>query len=393
MADTFNFSPGPSPEVQAYFANKGLKPSFSWLDVWAEEHAHAFTVAKATQLDVLSDIRSAVQKAIDEGQTFQQFKKDLAPVLQGKGWWGKQIVTDPATGQPGSAQLGSPRRLKVIYEAIIRSARAAGAWERAQRTKALLPYLEYRLGPSVRHRPHHASKSGLVLPIDDPFWSAWYPPNGWGCKCWTRQITRAEARRRGGVSAPPEVPTRPFLNKRTGEVSQIPVGIDPGWHTNPGQLRGRNLRRFLSERLEAAPKTLRDVAVKDMVTSWLFRRVQSGAQRGTVPAGVMPAGMKAALKSKSGVVLFSDYTARKAIDKHPDVKPDNYRLVQQLLDAGEIIRESEHVITFQALIDGRWWRAVIKATQERHELYLSTFHRINDKRRRQLLRRGEILKR
>ncbi len=40
---------------------------FSWQDVWKSEHAAGFTVAKAMDLDLLADIRSAVDQALAEG--------------------------------------------------------------------------------------------------------------------------------------------------------------------------------------------------------------------------------------------------------------------------------------------------------------------------------------
>ena len=48
-----------------YIKDKNLKVGFSYKDVWNEEHATAFTVAKAMQLDVLSDIKKAVEKALE----------------------------------------------------------------------------------------------------------------------------------------------------------------------------------------------------------------------------------------------------------------------------------------------------------------------------------------
>jgi uncharacterized protein with gpF-like domain len=77
-------------EALAYLKNKSLKPAFSYKDVWHEEHAAAFTVAKATQLDVLSDLHTAVVDAMEKGQSFESFKKNIAPLLQQKGWWGKK---------------------------------------------------------------------------------------------------------------------------------------------------------------------------------------------------------------------------------------------------------------------------------------------------------------
>ena len=40
--------------------------------------------------------------------------------------------------------------------------------------------------------------AGTLLPVDDPWWQTHYPPNGWGCKCWVRQVSRREAERLGG---------------------------------------------------------------------------------------------------------------------------------------------------------------------------------------------------
>lgn len=101
------------------------------------------------------------------------------------------------------AQPGSPRRLRTIYGANLRSARAAGQRERIEQTKGAFPDLECTPGTSKTHRPHHGDKEGMILPVDSPFRDEWLPPNGRGCKCRVRPVTRAEAQRRG-ISATPD---------------------------------------------------------------------------------------------------------------------------------------------------------------------------------------------
>ena len=91
-----------------YIKNKSLRPAFSYKDVWNEEHAAAFTVAKTMQLDVLSDLKDAVEKAIEGGTTFEQFKQELKPTLMRKGWWGRKEMTDPLTGRTVDAQTAAP---------------------------------------------------------------------------------------------------------------------------------------------------------------------------------------------------------------------------------------------------------------------------------------------
>jgi uncharacterized protein with gpF-like domain len=238
MAPTLIQPIGPVPvEALSFFRSKGIKPSFSFLDVWNAEHAQAFTVAKAMQADVLTTLQGAVDKAIAESQTFQQFQKGLTPTLQGLGWWGRKDVVDPVTGEVVNAQLGSPRRLKTIFDANMRSARAAGQWERIDRTKKLLPYLLYQLGPSEHHRPEHAAWNGLILPVDDVFWDAHFPPNGWGCKCHVIQLSAAQAARRGGPSVRPVEQLVSYKNARTGQTLRVPKGVDPAWAFNPGKVR------------------------------------------------------------------------------------------------------------------------------------------------------------
>lgn len=262
-------SAGPVPqEAIDYLAAKKLKPGFDYRDVWRDEHAGAFTVAKMMHLDMLSDMRDSLVEALKKGSTLRQWSKQITPELQKRGWWGTQEATDPLTGKSGIVQLGSPRRLQTIYEANLRTARAAGQWERIQRTASTHPYLLYQLGPSAHHRPQHVAWSGTMLPIEDEFWRYAMPPNGYGCKCWTRQVSLGEygRLRDNGYQDPlapmelndkglptghrvqqllpvklesPKLTWRNWINKRTGQIERVPDGIDPGWDTNPGQVARR----------------------------------------------------------------------------------------------------------------------------------------------------------
>lgn len=67
-------------EALEYLKNKKLKVGFSYKDVWHEEHATAFTVAKAMQLDILSDLHSAVVDAMEQGRSFESFKRNIKPL-------------------------------------------------------------------------------------------------------------------------------------------------------------------------------------------------------------------------------------------------------------------------------------------------------------------------
>ncbi len=334
----YAFDRGAPPEVTRYFRNKRLKPSFDWRDVEPEEHAIAFTAAKAMNLDVLEALQGAIQTAIDEGIPFEQFQKELRPRLRKLGWWGVKEQVDPVTGEARKVQLGSPRRLKTIYRANMRSARAAGQWDRIQRTKRALPYLMYLLGPSERHRPHHEAKAGLVLPVDDPFWQSWYPPNGWGCKCHVRQITRREAER-VGVSDSPDVPMREVINRRTGEIKTIPSGIDPGWERNPGEHRAATMRAHLEGKLNAADHFTAQVAARDMSRSWRAQRLIDGEAKGDVPIAMIPPEIAERLGAKSRVIALSDRSTHH-IFRERGRPPEDLALVSEIDRARRVAVET-----------------------------------------------------
>lgn len=96
----------PPKEAIAYLKAKGYAITWDWEEMWQAAHAKAFTVAKATRLDILEDIRKAVEKALAEGKTGAWFERELKPILQGKGWWGRQEHIDQGTGTPSAWRRG-----------------------------------------------------------------------------------------------------------------------------------------------------------------------------------------------------------------------------------------------------------------------------------------------
>lgn len=251
MAEVSALKALPPEEAIAYFRAKGfaLAPSVAWQDLWQEAHATAFTVARSAGFDILADVHGAVQKALAEGRTFEQFQRELTPLLQAKGWWGRDAE---------GAQLGSPRRLQIIYDVNMRTARAAGHWAQIQRLKERRPYLRYVAILDGHTRPEHLQWHGLVLPVDDPFWLTHYPPNGWACRCRVQQLSEGDLKRLGyRVSPSPDIKTRPWVNPRTGETIDVPEGIDPGWGYNVGVAAlESHAAQALNTKLIAAPPEL-----------------------------------------------------------------------------------------------------------------------------------------
>ncbi|HCE0743589.1 phage head morphogenesis protein, partial [Escherichia coli] len=126
-----------------YLKSKGYQITWDWEEMWQEAHARAFTVAKVTRLDILEDIRGALQQAVDEGKTDRWFRQELEPVLKRKGWWGPRDTTDPVTGEPVTIQQGSPWRLDTIFRTNMSVLYSAGRWAEQMENVDDRPYWMY----------------------------------------------------------------------------------------------------------------------------------------------------------------------------------------------------------------------------------------------------------
>jgi len=261
--------PLPPAEAVAYMQARGLlSPTFSWQDLYAEEHAYQFTVAKLVRLDLLDAIYRAAKKNAAEGQTLREFAKAIRPLLEREGWWGKREVVDPKTDEVGSTTF-DPARLKLIYDVNLRTAHSAGQWERIARNKTTHPYIRYITRRDERVRLSHRAWDNVTLPVDDPFWLTCTPPNGWRCRCRITSMTQAEYDAGLAPNGQALITTAPEIvmvewKDRLGNLRQIPAGIDPGWDYNPGiaALRARNLAQITQDKLAAASEAIREAAIK-----------------------------------------------------------------------------------------------------------------------------------
>lgn len=395
--------PLPPREAIDYFRAKGFKPSFAWQDVWQAEHARAFTVAKALQVDVLEDIRGAVDRALADGTTFAQFRAELEPLLQAKGWWGRQRQVDPLTGEEKLVQLGSPRRLKTIFDVNLRTSYAAGRWDQIQRTKRLRPYLRYVAVDDDRTRPEHAAWHGTILPVDDDWWSTHYPPNGWNCRCTVRQLSAREVDRLGGVTDAPEIRERSWRNKRTGEEIQVPEGIDPGWSYHVGRAADAARRdatleeglsagatRSLLDKLASARPDIAHAALRDVVRSADFAR-QLAEPTAPFPVLRLPAAVAEAIGARNPVAVLSPESLQKNLREHPDLTPVDYRQLPELGAAPTlIVQDRDLSVVAVRREEGPLW-AAIKATETGLATFVTSFRRTHPSDIRRLLARGQVI--
>lgn len=250
-------------EAIAYFQAKGFTFGFSWQDVLAEEHTKAFTVAKGMKIDILKDIRQALDEAISEGLTAEWFIENLQPILEKNGWWGRKEVVDPLTGNLVEAQLGSSRRLELIFRTNMQTSYAVGHWQQIQETKNERPWLLYDAVEDDRTRERHKQWDGLVLPVDHKFWKTHYPPNGYNCRCSVIQLSDEELHEYGlQPSRDPKIKTRRWTSYRTGKTRRVPESITPGFDYNVGQAHMKHLNQVMREKIADLPKDMQKHAKK-----------------------------------------------------------------------------------------------------------------------------------
>lgn len=110
-------------------------------------------------------------------------------------------MVDPDTGQrkPFERFLNDVQKIDETYNAnylhseynfVAASAAMAAKWEQFQQDGDRY-YLQYRTAHDDKVRPEHAALEGVTLPMSDPFWETYYPPNGWNCRCTVQQVLKS----------------------------------------------------------------------------------------------------------------------------------------------------------------------------------------------------------
>lgn len=247
----------PPAEAVAYLQRrKTLTVTHSWQDLWHEEHASQFTISRLTRADLLATIQDMITKSVQGDLSRRDYMRDAKAALSAAGWWGEKTVIDPATGREVVTRFDAAR-LKLIYDTNTRQAYAAGLWERAERNKAAMPYLRYITQRDDRVRELHRQWDNVTLPVDHPFWRTHWPPCGYRCRC--RAVSVSQREYDQGTTpdgaqmkkSAPEIMTRDWVNQRTGEISAVPVGIDPGFAYNAGvaSARAAALEKLVTDKL------------------------------------------------------------------------------------------------------------------------------------------------
>ena len=111
--------------------------------------------------------------------------------------------------------------LRAEYNFVHASATMAAKWEEFMQDGDRYN-LQYRTAHDDRVRPEHAALDRVTLPITDPFWESYYPPNGWNCRCTVVQVRKSKY---------PETPHDQAMALGEEATGKDTKGI---FHFNPG---------------------------------------------------------------------------------------------------------------------------------------------------------------
>lgn len=239
-----------TPEQVMAHLKKELKITFNYQELQKEAHNKSFTVAKVTRMDLLNDIHSSLQTALKDGKHFKEWKKEIIPTLEKKGWWGEKDITNPVTGEIKKVNIDS-RRLKTIFNTNMRVAYQKQRYEEMMQLP-ISTFWMYKSALLENTRDSHRRKHGTVLPRDHSFWNSNYPPNDWNCHCTVLAYSKGDLERKG-------------LKVQEGEIEDI---ASPDWNYNVGintnlaGLKKINLDDSLSNLLSI--KSLKNESLKEL---------------------------------------------------------------------------------------------------------------------------------
>ncbi|KAB8123994.1 hypothetical protein D3W54_07025 [Komagataeibacter medellinensis] len=385
----------PPSEALAFFRQKLNVPTTHWTDLWQQAHARGFMVAGAAEQALLADLRKAVDQAIAGRLTIQEFRKEFDGIVVRHGW--------AHTGGPGW-------RSDLIFNVNVSMANAAGRYARMTTPEALemYPYWMYRHNACQHPRPLHLAWDGTLLPANDPWFDTHFAPNGWRCHCEIVPVSRWMMRKREwSVSERPALDLRPWRNPCTGQVIEVPAGIDPGFAYNPGKAWQAGQMPDIGPTLRPGrmppatdagpaqptpgvtptmpvPAEHSDQARQAAIVRLLEHPV------GVVDAGELPDHVRQALGAKTSRVLLSGATVEKQILHHPELTVNDYRQVPHVLSHPTVSAHSRQRHVMLLSHAGHLYRAVVKVTGDGEENFLQSFHRTTAEKARSALSKMQI---
>lgn len=419
------FKIGQTPEQAVEFLRqkKMLAAKVFTKDLKESALARAATIARLSSAEMTKDIYQSLETAMREGKPLHQWKKELVGEFERKGWLAGhdkkiskgidgKLLADPKTGE----YFGTPRRLNTIYRVNMQAAYSAARYQRLRDNVDNRPYWQYSAVGDARTRPAHLALSGKIYRYDDPFWTTFYPPNGFNCRCTVIALSDRDLARRGidevGDSSEFLVEaTRPadkFGNKEKTVGFKLADGTvriaDKGFDYNVGrisykpnldlypeklahqfakvEMTGAEFRldyKRLEQQVSEMKRTLSSEG-KKLTAEQMFAVRDNLTKNFKFAAGVLTEESKALMKSNTATVWLSDDTLIKQFNSRDgqDFGVEEYGLLPDILNQPDKI-VTDGKFEFYKEILGVRYVTVLKFLEETNEIFILSFRNVNEK--------------
>lgn len=368
MTAKFSFNNPPLENI-AFLMSKKPELHFDYDEIKFEAHQRAFTVAKVTQIDLLSDIQTSLENAFVEGQSFEKWKKELKPTLQKHGWLGKVVVQNPNTKEQKEIFVGASRLKKIFYT----NARTAYAQSEA-RAGYKLPLSEYIRYVAIldnRTRHTHAQMHGKIAHRNDKFWEKNYPPNGYNCRCAVEFISKDEMIEQGF--------------KEMSEIEKTLNFAEKDWDYDTRNLEKNDnaLQLIIENKLKKYVKN--PIAKQELLKTmhlmqegrkaWAVVNELKGAKKDiTMALCAVPKDLQGFFNTKAPALQMSSEQLKKHLDKHDYIKLFDYALAPYLLNNStlEVWQDENPQNPNKYLLIskfGVWYRMSVKNLNEKNEFF------------------------
>ena len=207
----------PPREAVAFWLAKTAMTPDAFATVGTTARSRAFSVSRFTTLQAVELIHEALTSALRDGGTLAEFEERYEQALRMEG-----------------LHEDSPWHIETVYRVNLGTAYNVGRY--ATQTEPVVlsdrPYWQYQAVDDSRTRPSHAEMDGRVWRADDRVWQAWYPPNGFGCRCSVRALSAAEVAALG-LQVEAELPTTRRRRPDGSFGAPEPNTPDYGFGVNP----------------------------------------------------------------------------------------------------------------------------------------------------------------
>jgi SPP1 gp7 family putative phage head morphogenesis protein len=203
--------------------------------------------------------------------------------------------------------------LKAEYNYAVKASTSAAQWIGFQQKGG---NLEYKTIGDGRVRDAHRKLEGTILPVNHPFWTLYYPPNGWNCRCFVRW-------RPADIEAvpPKEIPdVQEMFKNNVGITSQIFDSSHP----------------FIREVGEAQAERIRAVAQQNTL-QWERKFIGDKLKQNLVG--------KTSDVDILGVNLKVNYSSKRLGKAVSQPHEDQFEKNRALLNIQDLIKKARYVLT------------------------------------------------